>query len=241
MLNSDSTPANALHLISESLRFIELARTKKLVRKEREDWATYLREIPRVCEVFLTNKGSLRSFIRYVDEALSHTGQEREFVSDSVIQTFRSMRFPVIDLKGDDDHLPDDIKENLVMIASCLLEKVNQKPARTNRISSLRRDLWNILTWLSEEIPCRLVLSAAQMVAVSEKHKEAERYGATLCLLELWRDGDSKTNEILNSIRSSTSNKDVKFAILDHEVRFKGLDEMSALMELEDFEERSPP
>ncbi len=229
------TPANTKKLIAQSLSFIELAKTKKLDRKENEDFWSCLHHLQRQAEPILTNQDSFDLFLDYLSKVEGYTSQNRNDVAYSWSRLLGSIPFTIRELQDENGNISPDIKKRIVLLSILIVKKVDQKPARTDRISRLRKDLWETLTHLSEEFPCLETLSAAQKIASSAKHKEDERYGATLCLLELWRDDDHKTTKIIESLKRKPPNEHTLFAILDHEVNFDGLDELSALIQLEDW------
>lgn len=125
--------------------------------------------------------------------------------------------------------------------------KGNGKPIRSKRVVNMRHSYWQLLEDISEQYAIPEAVDLAKKVASDETASIPERQGAiSLLLNHLSYEPDDvafsaaslkEITAIIDKIRNNPPNREILFQILDAGVNSGSINEMTALCELEDWDD----
>lgn len=201
---------------------------------------------------FLEHPDAIDQLLEIAPQIESYRGKGSQIIGDGLPKILHCI-FAVYQFSNHPDQHTDDSQPTqadlltLKKIADFALTRVrgNGKVLRSRRIAQLRNNYWEILTDISDVFSLPEALALAIQIAPNIKASLTERRGAIDYLLNYlsFEDapGDERTTtevkSIITSIRENPPSRDILFQILDSEVNSGEIDEMSALFELEEYDD----
>jgi len=199
-------------------------------------------ELGAYAPVILTEPIALDAVLELSHAIAQYRGKGTQILADEFIRLIHRLIFESNgELSSGNRYSDEAVANPFKKITTLAFGHVNGKRARTKRAASVREGYWQILTEIREQFSMPEVLDFAQRVAIDDKASIPERRGALAYLLDSWDEEqpDSKTSSAIETIRDDAPSRDLLFMILDAGVQSGSLDEMSALFELEDWDEKN--
>lgn len=199
-------------------------------------------ELGAYAPVILTEPSALDAVLELARDIEPYRGKGTQILADEFIRLFHRLILEANEeFSSGNTYSDETVANNFKKITTLAFGHVNGKRARTKRAASVREGYWEILTEMREQFIMPEVLDLAQHVALDDKASIPERRGALTYLLDSWDEEqpDEKTLSVIEIIRENAPSRDVLFMILDAGVESGDLGEMTALFELEDWDEKN--
>lgn len=203
---------------------------------------------------FINHSEALDLLLETAPQLEAYRGKGTQVINDGLPQIFQSILIEIqygsVSTKKNDPTYSEE-KQQLAfqkIVNSALpYARGNGKALRSRRAAELRKSYWDLLTAISEFHLIPEALQLAKTTALNEKTSLPERSGAIDYLLThqgLLADQkggktDPEIDTIFATLRDKPPSRDILFQILNDGVNSGEIDEMSALFDLEDWDEEN--
>ena len=188
-----------------------------------EELLRYSRIISQNAPCVLESPTAQTEFFDYVRAVDGYTKKGRDMVTESWIGAFRQIMHNCTFFPIEHDEQAEPSQAYLSTALKCMefiLERVDTKPARTERVAQLRARLWDILSRFMEKVLVEEVLDAAMRIMASKKHKVDERVAAlSLATLFIAEDDANRWQQIRKVVDAAGPHKhDFAMAAYDEDI-----------------------
>jgi hypothetical protein len=203
---------------------------------------------------FLTHPDALDLLIETAPAIEAYRGKGTKPFNDGLVEIFHCIliKYEYGSLTQDDSESsnPEKIKSSALQktaLFALLRARGDGKVLRSRRAAEIRKSYWNLLTDLSHYVQVPEVLQLAKNIAQNEKSTLPERSGAIgylLTHLTILNDtdggkSDPEIDSIIADLREAPPSREILFEVLDAGINSGEIDEMSALFDLEDWDEKN--
>ncbi len=203
--------------------------------------------------VFLTHPDALDLLIKTAPAIEAYRGKGTQTFNDGILEIFNGILSE--SEYGSSSHVDSESSkpEKIRHLAFRKIAKFafpraqgDGKALRSRRAAEIRKNYWNLLTDLFQYVRIPEALQLAKKIAQNDKSTLPERSGAIgylLTHLAILHDtdggkSDPEIDAIIADLREHPPSREILFEILNAGVNSGEIDEMSALFDLEDWDEQ---